>query len=97
MGKKKDGHISALSHAQHMMAYVTIRALDHSSFICTFPEPESMNLFFPLTARKYILAQRQTLAFRRPVCSQVSNEKASLYWIFLGFRKVSAAEPEVDK
>lgn len=31
-----------------MMAYVTIRALDHSSFICTFPESESINLFFPL-------------------------------------------------
>lgn len=95
-GGEKDSHISALSHAQHMMAYVTIRALDHSSFICTFPESESINLFFPLTARKYILVQRQTLVFRRPVCSPVSNEKA-FYWIFLGFRKVSAAEPEVDK
>lgn len=95
-GEKKDSHISALSHAQHMMAYVTIRALDHSSFICTFPESASINLFFPLTARKYILVQRQTLVFRRPVCSPVSNEKA-FYWIFLGFRKVSAAEPEVDK
>lgn len=95
-GGKKDSHISALSHAQHMMAYVTIRALDHSSFICTFPESESINLFFPLTARKYILVQRQTLVFRRPVCSPVSNEKA-FYWIFWGFRKVSAAEPEVDK
>lgn len=96
MGGGEDSHISALSHAQHMMAYVTIRALDHSSFICTFPESESINLFFPLTARKYILVQRQTLVFRRPVCSPVSNEKA-FYWIFLGFRKVSAAEPEVDK
>lgn len=95
-GGGEDSHISALSHAQHMMAYVTIRALDHSSFICTFPESESINLFFPLTARKYILVQRQTLVFRRPVCSPVSNEKA-FYWIFLGFRKVSAAEPEVDK